>query len=370
MSGKLSARKAATVGAGKHADGGGLYLFVSKESRRWWNFLFTIRGKRRTMSLGSFQDLPLAEARESAASARKLVRAGIDPIEDRRREDKSVPTFGQIADSFIDSRKHVWRDAKGETRWRRSLEIYAAPIWNTPVDRVSTDGVLLCVKPIWLSKHETARRLRSRIEMVLSAAKTLNHRTGENLAFWKSHLEHLLPKRPASARSHFAALPYTDLPAFVVKLRELQTKTMSALAFEFLILTAARTNEVLGMKWSEVDFDTRIWTVPPSRAKSNREHRVPLSDSALTILERLDENRLAEFVFPSPRRPKPLAHIALQQVLRRMGVINATPHGMRSSFRDWAGDVAHAPREIAEACLAHVVGGVEGAYRSKRCKVI
>jgi integrase len=361
MSGNLSARKAATAGAGKHSDGGGLYLFVSPEGRRWWNFLFTIDGKRRTMSLGPFRDLPLAEARDAATSARKLVRAGVDPITDRRRGSKS-PTFGEVAGGFIDSRKGVWR-GKWETRWRTTLERYAAPIWDMPVDKVQTEDVLKCLKPIWLEKHETARRLRMRIEAVLAAAKTLGHRDGENPAAWKFHLEHLLPKHPASARAHFAALPYADLPHFIVRLRGMQDKSMSALAFEFLILTAARTNEALGMRWDEVDFDARLWIVPASRAKSSREHRVPLSDRALAILKTLNEIKTGDFVFPSPRGPRPMAHVALQQVLRRAKVSNATPHGMRSSFRDWAGDVAHAPREIAEACLAHIVGGVEGAYR-------
>ena len=219
------------------------------------------------------------------------------------------------------------------------------------------------LRPLWAEKPETASRLRGRIEAVLDAAKAQGHRSGENPAAWRGHLSHLLPKRQKLSRGHHAAMAYADVPAFVVNLRAHQSGSVAAIALEFCILTATRSGEVYGARWSEIDMAAKVWTVPPARMKAAREHRIPLPDRALAILERLAEARIGELVFQSPRGGM-LSHVAMAKVMRRLGVESATVHGFRSAFRDWAGNETHFPREIAEAALAHVVGDkAEQAYR-------
>lgn len=366
MSGKLSARKAATVGPGKHADGGGLYLFVKDGSRRWF-FLCTVDGKRREMALGLQRDVTLAEARDLAAAARRLVRAGVNPIENRReakRASAGIPTFGKVADELIEAKSPEWRNAKHREQWRVTLSGYAAPLRETPVDKVDTEAILRVLKPLWLEKPETASRVRGRIEAVLDAAKAQGHRSGENPAAWRGHLSHLLPKRQKLARGHHAAMAYADVPAFMARLRERHAASVSSMALEFCILTAARSGEVFGAQWAEVDLDAKVWTIPAARMKGGREHRVPLPERAVAILQNLSRVRTCVYIFPSPRGARPMAHIAMQQVMSRMGVEGPTVHGFRSAFRDWCGNETHFPREIAEAALAHTVGDrSEQAYR-------
>ena len=367
MSGKLSARKVATAGPGKHADGGGLYLFVKPDGSRRWFFLFTLEGRRREMGLGLQRDVTLAEARDLAASARRLVRAGVNPIEHRReakRASAGKPTFGQVADDLIEAKSPEWRNEKHKEQWRVTLRDYAAPLRDIPVDQIDTEAVLRVLKPLWLEKPETASRVRGRIEAVLDAAKAQGRRHGENPAAWRGHLAHLLPKRGKLTRGHHAAMAYADVPAFVASLRERQSNSISAMALEFAILTVARTGEILGARWPEIDLAGNVWTIPADRMKAGREHRIPLSEPALAILEKLRAASTCAFVFPSPRGARKLSHVAMQQVLSRMGVDGATVHGFRSAFRDWAGNETHFPREVAEAALAHTVGDQsEQAYR-------
>jgi integrase len=218
------------------------------------------------------------------------------------------------------------------------------------------------LKPIWTAKAETASRVRGRVEKVLDAAKAKGFRDGENPARWRGHLDHLLPRPSKLARGHHAAMPYEDVAPFIAKLRKREAS--AALALELCILTAARSGEILGMHWSEIDLDKKIWTVPANRMKAGREHRVPLSPRAVDIFRQLEKLRTGEFVFPGQARGKPLSNMAMEMILRRMKIENATVHGFRSSFRDWAGNVSNFPRELVETALAHVIGDkAEQAYR-------
>jgi integrase len=358
--GKLTARKVETAKPGKYGDGGGLQLAVAPTGAKKWVLRFLWQGNAREMGLGSYPEVGLAEAREKAIAGRRLARSGVDPIAERK-QDRRVPTFGKLADEVVTEQSKGFRNDKHRAQWKITLETYAAPLRVKAVDAITTEDVLGVLKPIWTTKTETASRLRGRIERVLNAAKAKGHRSGENPAAWRGHLENLLPKRQKLTRGHHAALPYADVPAFVAKLRT--RKAVAALALEFAILTAARSGEVLGARGPEIDFDARVWTIPAKRMKSGREHRVPLSESALAILEKFGEARVSEFIFPGQGAGRPLSEMVLRRMLRRDADV-VTVHGFRSSFRDWAGNETHFPRELAEAALAHVVGDkAEQAYR-------
>jgi integrase len=380
----LKAKQVEALGAGRHADGGGLYLDKSHRAggtgrgadathiRSSWLFIWSRTGKRREMGLGAAGQggLSLAEARDAAALAREQVKQGLDPIEARkaaRAEPKRVLTFGEVADEFIASQSSGWRNAKHRAQWSMTLKVYAEPLRPIPVDQIDTGAVLEALKPIWQTKPETASRLRGRLEAVLDAAKAMGLRSGENPARWRGHLNHLLPKRQKLTRGHHAALPYAEAPQFVARLRK--SEAVAARALEFLILTAARSGEVLGATWAEIDLDAQVWTVPAGRMKAGREHRVPLSPRAVELLKTMlpmmvTKNPASAPVFPSPRDgAAPLSAMGLAMLLRRMKVA-VTAHGFRSTFRDWAGEVSPFPSDIAEAALAHVVGdATERAYR-------
>ena len=267
-----------------------------------------------------------------------------------------------MADQVRETLSAGFRNEKHKAQWKSTLATYAAPLRDKPVDTITTDDVLAILKPIWTTKPETASRVRGRIEKVLDAAKAKGFREGENPARWRGHLDHLLPRPSKLARGHHAAMPYDEVAAFVAELRE--REAIAALALELCILTAARSGEILGMRWDEIDLDKKIWTVPAHRMKAGREHRVPLSQRATAILVRLSEHRSGDFVFPGQRRDKPLSNMAMEMMLRRMKIENATVHGFRSSFRDWAGNETGYPRELIETALAHVIGDkAEQAYR-------
>lgn len=367
---KLSARGVATLTKpGRHSDGGGLYLVVEPSGAKRWLFMFRWRSSRKEMGLGSLNAVTLAQARDKAAAARKVLDAGQDPIEARRtaaaeaeaRLD-ATPTFGEFAELLIEDIKSGFRNSKHQAQWSSSLKTHAGNLWPLRIDEVGTEQVLDALKPIWRTKQETASRVRGRIERVLDAAKAKGKRTGENPARWRGHLDKLLPKRSKLSRGHHAAMPYEDVPALVQALRE--REAMAARALEFLILTASRTGEIRGAKWDEVDFERAIWTVPGNRMKAGRTHRVPLVDRAVELLKALHETRTDAFVFPGGRKGQSLSSHAILMLMRRMEMGHFTPHGFRSSFRDWAGEQTSFPREIAEAALAHVVGDeTERAYR-------
>jgi integrase len=287
--------------------------------------------------------------------------------DDDSRRPPSTATFGDMADAHVQTHETTWRNAKHRYQWRQTLTDYCGPIRGLPVDQIGTADVLAVLKPLWSRAPETASRLRGRIESVIDAARALNHIPEDkaNPARWKGHLDKLLPKPAKLSRGHQKALPYADVPEFVASLRA--SSNMAALALEFLILTAARTNETLGAQWREVDLVNAIWTIPPDRMKTGDAFSVPLSERAVAILA--DARRAARkeptadsFVFPGVIPKKPLSNMALAMLLRRMGV-EATAHGFRTSFRTWCSDVAHVPFEVAEARLSHRIGSaVSRAY--------
>jgi integrase len=361
----LTSRKVETAKPGKYEDGDGLRLVVSESGARKWVLRYTRSGKRVEMGLGSVPTVGLADARQKAAEARRLVKDGKDPVTVRRADRAAAAdgeTFGPFAEKLIDTIEIGFRNEKHRAQWRTTLASYAAPIWNKRLADIETDDVLSCLKPIWTAKAETASRVRGRIERVLDAAAARGLRSRDNPARWRGHLANLLPARQKLARGHHAAMPFADVPAFVARLREVEG--ISARALELAILTAARSGEVLGARWPEIDFDASVWTVPAARMKSGREHRVPLSKRAVEILSALAAVKTGEHVFPGAKRGKPLSVMALAMAMRRLGVGSFTVHGFRSAFRDWAGESTNFPREVAEAALAHVVGdATERAYR-------
>jgi integrase len=358
---RLNVRAVATISKrGRHADGGGLYLSISPNGGRRWVFLYRWHGKPTEIGFGSARDVTLARARELARQARGNLAEGINPKDARKPSEGA--TFGECADQLIEAMRPSWRNEKHAAQWVMTLRDYAAPLRRLPVDTVNSDDVLSVLKPLWNDKSETAFRLRGRIERVLDAAKAKGLRTGENPARWRGHLDQLLPKRQRLTRGHHAAMPYADVPAFIGELQSRQAT--AALALEFAILTAARSGEVLGAQWKEFELDAAVWTVSPARMKAGREHRVPLSPRALKIVAKVQESRTGEFVFPGENLGRPLSVTALEMVLRRMKIEDATVHGFRSSFRDWAAECTNFPNEVCEAALAHVIENkAEAAYR-------
>jgi integrase len=358
---RLNARAVATIAKnGRHADGGGLYLSISPNGGRRWVFLFRWHGKPTEIGLGSARDVTLARARELASQARSKLAEGINPMEARRSVGGT--TFGECADRLIAAMRPSWRNAKHGAQWEMTLRDYAAPLRRMPVDKVTTHDVLSVLKPLWNEKSETASRLRGRIERVLDSAKAQGLRSGENPARWRGHLDQLLPKRRRLTRGHHAAMSYAALPAFMSDLRARQA--IAALALEFAILTAARSGEVLGARWDEFDLDRADWTIPATRMKAGREHRVPLSPRALKIVKAMQECRNGDFVFSGQEAGKPLSVMALEMMLRRMKIDGVTVHGFRSAFRDWSAECTNFTNEVCEAALAHVIKNTtEAAYR-------
>jgi integrase len=360
---------------GMYVDGAGLYLRVTPEGARNWVFRFMIDRKPRWMGLGPLALYSLADARARALDARRKRHEGIDPIEARRAkraqqrlDAAKAITFKQCAESYIASHSAGWRNAKHRYQWPATLDAYVYPaIGALPVQVVDTALVHKVLEPIWTAKPETASRVRQRIENILGFAKVCGYRDGENPARWRGHLDNLLPAR-SKVRDvkHLAALPYVELPAFLVNLRS--REATAARALEFLVLTAARTGEVIGARWNEIDLLDKIWTVPAGRMKAHREHRVPLSGPALAILQNMraarDDDDGNAFVFPGPKPGRPLSNMALLMLLRRMERAALTVHGFRATFKTWASERTAVQNEIVEASLAHIIGGkVEQAYR-------
>ena len=368
---RLTARSVASLERpGRHSDGAGLYLSIShgaEARRRRWVLLFRWNGKPKEMGLGPASTVSLAEARALASNWRAEIRAGRNPLVLRRAHrhlQKANQTFGEVATAYRDAKAHEWRNSKVRNQWLAPLHRHARPLLAMPVNEITTEDVLAVLHPIWLTKSETAARVLGRIEAVIDAARArgLISANTANPARWRGHLSHLLPKRKKLARGHHAALPFQEMPSFVAELQARQG--IAALALEFLILTAARTNEVLGAAWAEVDVESGLWKVSATRMKNGRVHRVPLSRRALEILETMRQVRAGELIFPGINADKPLSSMAMTMCLRRMKMEDITVHGFRSSFRDWVGDVTEFPRELAETALAHVAGDeTERAYR-------
>lgn len=369
---RLSGLRVTRVNApGYYPDGGGLYLQVSPVGTKSWIFRFKLHGRAREMGLGSQKTITLGEARLKATECRKLLLEGIDPIEARnatrardRLEAARSMTFSACATAYIAAHRAGWKNVKHGSQWENTIETYANPVIGMlPVKLVDTSLVMRVLEPIWQSKPETASRLRGRIESILDWATARAYRVGENPARWRGHLDSLLPQSSKIRRVvHHPALPYEQLGAF---LQQLRTRPgVAAKALEFLILTAARTGEVIGARWDEIDFNKNVWTCPADRMKSGRLHRVPLSPAAMKILEDLVDTRTSSYVFEGGKADKPLSNMAMLAVLKRMGRADLTCHGFRSTFRDWAAEQTNFAREVAEAALAHTVGDkVEAAYR-------
>jgi integrase len=383
--GKLKALQVAKLHKpGMYADGGGLYLQVTAnaqdgEPAKSWIYRYMLRGKAREMGLGSLNTISLQQARDKALDCRRLRQERIDPIEARNaaraqgalEAAKSI-TFKQAATEYVRSHRAGWRNAKHAAQWSATLATYAEPkIGALSVQAIDTGLVLKVLEPIWTAKPETASRLRGRIEAILDWAKVRGYRVGENPARWRGHLDKLLPARNKVRRvEHHAALPYPAMPEFMISLRAQQGA--AARALEFAILTAARTGEVIGARWDEIDLAGKVWIIPAGRMKAGKEHRVALSDRALALLGDaraligLDAMAGAQspFIFGGGRSGRPLSNMALLMLLRRMGHGDLTAHGFRSTFRDWAAECTNFPSEVVEMALAHAVGDkVEAAYR-------
>jgi integrase len=367
-----------------YADGGGLYLQVTLTARdgepaKSWIYRYMLRGKAREMGLGSLNAISLQQARGKALDCRRLRQEGIDPIDARRAareqtvlEAAKAITFKSAAADYVKRHRAGWHNGKHAAQWEATLATYAEPIiGGLSVQAIDTGLVLKVLEPIWTAKPETASRLRGRIESILDWAKARGYRQGENPARWRGHLDKLLPA-PAKVRriKPHAALPYADLTDFMTPLRT--QEGVAARALEFAILTAARTGEVIGARWGEIDLAAKLWAVPADRMKARKEHRVPLSPRALEILSEIkpaacngepsDTNR--QFIFSGGKPGQPLSNMALLMLLRRMGRDDLTVHGFRSTFRDWAAERTNFPSEVPEMALAHAVGDkIEAAYR-------
>lgn len=359
---------------GNHAVGGvtGLYLYVNEAEGRSWVLRILVGDKRRHIGLGGYPTVTLAQARDRAREMRELVLKGIDPVEKRREAARDLKirqasrkTFEEVAQAFIAYQEHSWKNTKHRKQWSSTLEAYAYPILGQmPVDAITEQSVIAVLEPIWTLKTETASRLRGRIESILDWARVRGHRDGDNPARWKGHLDKVFPAQSLVKKvEHFPAVPVNTVPTFYRRLEGISG--VSAIALRFLILTAARSGEVRGAEWAEIDMEQAIWTIPASRMKSKRQHRVPLSAAALAVLRATREHKLATgsgLVFCNSKGGQ-LSDMSLTAVMRRMKV-EAVPHGFRSSFRDWVGEHTQYPSDLAEMALAHVLPNkTEAAYR-------
>ena len=358
---------------GRHADGGGLHLLVKESGARSWVYRFMLSGKSRDIGLSTAgpDGISLADARDARDALRLKVKAGIDPLEERQRDAAEALasaqaaqvagiTFKAVAETYIGANEGSWRNDKHRQQWKNTLATYVYPvIGELPVAEVGTAHVLQILEPIWKAKAETASRVRGRMETVLDAAKARGYRDGENPARWRGHIAQILPVRSRLTRGHHKAMPYEAIPAFVGALHK--REAVAALALEFTILTAARTGEVIGAKWDEVDLEKAIWTIPASRMKAGKEHRVPLSARAVEILKSTQGLR-KEWLFPATKGGS-MSGMAMSMLLRRMKV-DVTVHGFRSGFRDWSAECTGYAHEVAEMALAHTIENkVERAYR-------
>lgn len=366
----LTPRKVQTAKPGKYEDGGGLRLVVSKTGARKWVVRYTIKKRRREMGLGSFPDVSLSEAREKATECRRMASEGIDPIEEKRVEEEVIPTFTSCAARYIRSHRAGWSNRKHTKQWISTLKTYVIPkIGNKKVDEIVTQDILAILNPIWNTKTETAKRVQGRIENVLDYATAFQYRDTLNPARWRGHLDKLLP-RPSRVTTvkHHPAMPYDEVKGFMAELS--QKNSISSYALRMLILTATRTNEVVNAKWSEINLKEGAWIIPANRMKAKREHRVPLSSEVMAILDKVPKEPGNPYIFIGLRQGQPICSMAMIVLMRKMEYGHSgtrghyVPHGFRSSFRDWSGEVSSFPRDVAEMALAHTIGNkVEAAYR-------
>lgn len=379
--GKLTALKVQRAkDKGLYADGGGLYLQVGAGGNKSWLFRFMRHGKAQAMGLGALHAVSLAEARGKAADGRKLLAAGMNPLDAKKDEQVQArlaiakgTTFEACAKAYIEAHKAGWRQERHAKQWDQALAKHAYPvIGKLPVQAIDTALVVKVLEPIWQKKTETAKRLRGRIESILDWAKVREYRQGENPARWRGHLENLLARPSKLIKvEHFAALPYTKVNAFLQSLEG--QAGMGAEALKLVIYTACRSREVLEATWDEIDLTDKIWTIPAERMKTGKEHRVPLTPPVLAILRDMkrEQERFSDdgthptsYIFPNAKGDAPLSNAVMLALLKRMNRKDITVHGFRSSFRDWAAEQTNFPREVAEAALAHALQSrVEAAYR-------
>jgi len=369
----LTAKGVETAREPRQFDGDGLVLDVSENGAKSWGFLFVspVTGKRRQMGLGSVRTFTLAEARERARKARQMVADGLDPIEERQKQRDHAKaeaakriTFKECAETYIKAHERSWKNDKHRAQWRSTLKTYAYPtLGSVSVAAITTPMIVKVLKPLWHDIPETARRVRNRIELVLDSATAMGARSGENPARLRGHLDKLLPKRSDDEKpQHHAALPFTEIGTFLDKLRA--HDGIASRALEFLILTATRTNEVINAEWDEINFKEKLWTIPASRMKAKKEHRVPLSPRAIEILKSLPREKDSKWVFAGGKEGESLSNMAMLQLLKRMKRDDLTVHGFRSCFRDFASERTNYPREVCEMALAHKIPDkVEAAYR-------
>jgi integrase len=371
---QLTARKVSTAKKpGYYGDGGGLYLQVTPSAHsgaisRSWVFRFTspATGKIRDMGMGPLDTFELKEARSRARECRKQVADGLDPIEERRRKRMALrlahasrKTFRECAADYLAEHAESWKNAKHRAQWETSLDRASAAFGDLNVREIDVDALVKFLGPVWRATPETGSRIRGRVEAVLDWATARKFRHAENPARWRGHLEHLLKAKPRA--KHHRALPFVELPGFMARLRD--AESISARALEFTILTAARTSEVIGAKWDEIDLKTAVWKVPAERMKSSRAHRVPLIKRAIAILEDTPRER-GGYVFPGARAKAPLSNMAMLELLRGMRGDGITVHGFRSTFSDWARERTAYPRDVVEMALAHIIKDKsEAAYR-------
>ena len=370
--GILTARQVMTAKKpGLHGDGGNLFLKVDDGGSKSWLFRHQVAGKVKKYGLGPTHTVSLIDARQRAEAIRRQLLDGIDPREARRAEQEAAAvaqaksvSFDAATQAYIDSHRAGWKSDKHAAQWQATLAAYASPVFGKlPVSAIDTGLLMRVLQPIWTTKNETAHRVRGRVEAVLSWSKVHGYRSGENPAVWRGHLDHLLPARGKVHKvEHHAALPYAKLPAFM---RDLRSRYgIAALALEFAILTATRTSETLNAAWPEFSVAHRLWTIPAERMKGGREHRVPLCDRAVAIIEDMRTVRRSDWLFPGAKRGKPLSNMAMLLALRRMGRGDLTTHGFRATFKTWATERTNYQREVIEAALAHVIGDkTEAAYQ-------
>ncbi|MDP2098619.1 MAG: tyrosine-type recombinase/integrase [Methylobacter sp.] len=354
---------------GYYADGGSLYLRVTPAITKTWAFVYIKAGKRTEMGLGSIDNLSLEQARAKADMLRKQIATGLDPLTEQQAQDNErkaqrakMMTFEQCAQAYIAAHRAGWKNPKHVQQWENTLAQYAFPVFGgLDVRSIDTGLVTQCLEPIWLTKNETAGRVRGRIESVLDWATARKYRTGDNPARWRGHLDKLLAKpSKVQVTEHHPALPYDQLSEFMALLQ--QQAGIAAKCLEFTILTSARTGESIGAVWSEIDLNAKTWTIPAARMKAKREHSVPLSPAALAIIEQMAAMRTNDYIFPGNR--KGLSNMAMAAVLKRMGKTDITVHGFRSTFSDWAAESTAYAGEVREMSLAHTIKNqAEAAYR-------
>lgn len=352
-------------GKGKHAVGtvSGLLLAISHSNTRSWLLRTTVGTRRVEIGLGSYPEVTLADAHERARAAKKDILNGINPIEVRKAKRSIIDwTFERCAEAYINSHESTWKSAKHAQQWRNTLATYAYPkIGHKHIGALTLSDVLSVIEPEWGTKNETMKRVQNRIELVISWATVRGYRTDSNPATWKGNLDQALPKpSKVNQRTSHKSLPYEEINSFISKLRTIEG--FSALCLEFLILTASRPNEVRGATWGEIDIDNRLWKIPSERMKAGKEHRVPLSTSAIKLIESLPKFEGVDLLFPG-RGDKPLSEMSMTSLVRRLKV-DAVPHGFRSTFTNWCAETTNHPEEVRQMALAHTIGDkTEAAYR-------